>query len=64
MIIGPIISSIFATEGLNYFPSYGNLIGIIACIFLMVILSSIGTLFLKEKAFEEEPSNKVSQLAL
>ena len=29
----------------------------------MVILSSIGTLFLREKAFEEEPSDKIAQLA-
>lgn len=63
MIIGPILSSLFATEGQNFFATNGDLIGIIACIFLMVILSSIGTLFLAEKAGEGEPSDKVAQLA-
>ena len=62
MIIGPIISTFFATEGLSFFPSYGDLIGINLCIFLMVILSSIVTLFLKEKAIEEVPADKVAAL--
>ena len=64
MIIGPLISSAFAIVGKDIFPSYGELIGIIACIFLMVILSSLGTLFLREKAFEEEPADKISQSSL
>lgn len=54
MIIGPIIGSIFAEVGNSYDAVYGEVIGIVACIFLMVILSSFGTLFLKEKAKEEE----------
>lgn len=65
MIIGPIISSIFATEGTNFLGAqYGELIGIIACIFLFVILSSLGTLFLKEKASEEVLSDNVTQPAI
>ena len=54
MIIGPIISSIFLQIGQDMAGITGQIIGIIACIFLMVILSSIGTLFLKEKAAESE----------
>lgn len=64
MIIGPIVSSIFATEGVNFFgQQYGELFGVITCIFLFVILASLGTFFLKERASEEEASDKVAQLA-
>lgn len=53
MIIGPLLSSAFIVIGQDYLPAYGELIGVLACIFLMVILACIGTLFLKEKAVEE-----------
>ena len=54
MIIGPIVGSTFAGIGKAIDPVYGEITGIIACIFLMVILSSIGTYFLAERASDSE----------
>lgn len=64
MIIGPLLSSGFIAVGQYFLPVDGELIGVIACIFLMVILSCIGTLFLKEKAVEDTADYKATHQTL
>ncbi|MFV2015103.1 MAG: MFS transporter, partial [Candidatus Heimdallarchaeota archaeon] len=59
MIIGPILGGIFAQLGEQYDSEIGTAIGLVAAVILFVILASIGTLFLEERAKEEEVAQVV-----